>query len=101
MHSDRHPTQAAQQNHKQEPAAVYAPPDVQTEIDSSNLLSIGSTPTQLDASPTPPDRAFLAALLHRISITDTARTTGNDVILDTLLLRLHTETAARRGGASP
>jgi integrase len=34
-----------------------------------------------------------------VAITDTARTTGNDVILDTLLLRLHTETAARRGGA--
>jgi len=28
-----------------------------------------------------------------------ASTSGNDVILDTLLLRLHTETAARRGGA--
>jgi integrase len=28
-----------------------------------------------------------------------ARTTGNDVILDALLLRLHTETACRRGGA--
>jgi integrase len=27
-----------------------------------------------------------------------ARTSGNDVILDALLLRLHTETAARRGG---
>jgi hypothetical protein len=34
-----------------------------------------------------------------MAITDTARTIGNDVILDTLLLRLHTETAARRGGA--
>jgi site-specific recombinase XerD len=29
----------------------------------------------------------------------TARTSGNDVILDALLLRLHTETACRRGGA--
>ncbi|WP_432838541.1 tyrosine-type recombinase/integrase [Dactylosporangium sp. CA-092794] len=28
-----------------------------------------------------------------------ARTTGNDTILDALLLRLHTETACRRGGA--
>jgi integrase len=28
-----------------------------------------------------------------------ARTTGNDVVLDGLLLRLHTETACRRGGA--
>lgn len=28
-----------------------------------------------------------------------ARITGNDAILDALLLRLHTETACRRGGA--
>ena len=28
-----------------------------------------------------------------------ARTTGNDTVLDALLLRLHTETACRRGGA--
>lgn len=28
-----------------------------------------------------------------------ARTTGNDPVLDALLLRLHTETACRRGGA--
>lgn len=28
-----------------------------------------------------------------------ARTSGNDVVLDALLLRLHTETACRRGGA--
>jgi hypothetical protein len=34
-----------------------------------------------------------------MAITDIARTISNDVILDTLLLRLHTETAARRGGA--
>lgn len=27
-----------------------------------------------------------------------ARTSGNDIVLDTLLLRLHVETAARRGG---
>jgi integrase len=32
-------------------------------------------------------------------INTTARTSGNDVILDALLLRLHTETACRRGGA--
>jgi integrase len=43
----------------------------------------------------------------RRAITDTrlgeinyiAATTGNDPSLDTLLLRLHTETACRRGGA--
>jgi integrase len=32
-------------------------------------------------------------------INTTARSCGNDVILDALLLRLHTETACRRGGA--
>ena len=32
-------------------------------------------------------------------INQVARTSGNDVILDALLLRLHTETACRRGGA--
>jgi integrase/recombinase XerC len=33
------------------------------------------------------------------AINDVAATTGNDPKLDTLLLRLHTETACRRGGA--
>jgi integrase len=32
-------------------------------------------------------------------INEVARTSGNDAILDALLLRLHTETACRRGGA--
>ncbi|CRK56874.1 hypothetical protein [Alloactinosynnema sp. L-07] len=37
---------------------------------------------------------------HRlVEINHTAATTGNDPELDTLLLRFHTETAARRGGA--
>ena len=37
---------------------------------------------------------------HRLAeIIHTAATTGNDPDLDTLLLRLHTETACRRGGA--
>ncbi|MFL6143531.1 MAG: tyrosine-type recombinase/integrase [Labedaea sp.] len=34
-----------------------------------------------------------------IEINTVARTSGNDTILDALLLRLHTETACRRGGA--
>jgi len=42
-------------------------------------------------------RALSAAELEQINIV--ARTTGNDVILDALLLRLHTETGCRRGGA--
>ena len=42
-------------------------------------------------------RALTADELDEINLA--ARTSGNDVILDALLLRLHTETACRRGGA--
>jgi integrase len=42
-------------------------------------------------------RALTADELERINLV--ARTSGNDVVLDALLLRLHTETACRRGGA--
>lgn len=42
-------------------------------------------------------RALTTDELQQINIS--ARTSGNDVILDALLLRLHTETACRRGGA--
>ena len=42
-------------------------------------------------------RALTATELQQINLA--ARTSGNDVILDALLLRLHTETACRRGGA--
>jgi integrase len=42
-------------------------------------------------------RALTATELEQINLA--ARTSGNDVILDALLLRLHTETACRRGGA--
>ncbi|MDT5024809.1 MAG: integrase/recombinase XerC [Micromonosporaceae bacterium] len=36
---------------------------------------------------------------QRMAVAFVARTSGNDAILDALLLRLHTETACRRGGA--
>jgi integrase len=42
-------------------------------------------------------RALTAWELEQINLT--ARISGNDTILDALLLRLHTETACRRGGA--
>ena len=42
-------------------------------------------------------RALTADELDQINLA--ARTSGNDVVLDALLLRLHTETACRRGGA--
>ncbi|MEV0431335.1 hypothetical protein [Micromonospora sp. NPDC050495] len=44
-----------------------------------------------------PRRALTPGELQDINLV--ARTSGNDVILDALLLRLHTETACRRGGA--
>ncbi|MFE9693730.1 tyrosine-type recombinase/integrase [Micromonospora sp. NPDC005806] len=42
-------------------------------------------------------RALTPPELEQINLA--ARSSGNDVILDALLLRLHTETACRRGGA--
>ncbi|HEX5543150.1 MAG TPA: site-specific integrase [Micromonospora sp.] len=42
-------------------------------------------------------RALTPDELEEINLA--ARTSGNDVLLDALLLRLHTETACRRGGA--
>jgi len=42
-------------------------------------------------------RALTAGELEEINLV--ARTSGNAVVLDALLLRLHTETAYRRGGA--
>lgn len=42
-------------------------------------------------------RALTADELDAINVA--ARTNGNDVVLDALILRLHTETACRRGGA--
>ena len=44
-------------------------------------------------------RAVADARLAEIN--QVAATTGDDPELDTLILRLHTETACRRGGASP
>ena len=44
-----------------------------------------------------PRRALTAEELEQINLV--ARTSGNDVVLDALLLRLHTETGCRRGGA--
>ena len=43
-----------------------------------------------------PRRALTCAELDETNLV--ARTGGNDVVLDALLLRLHTETACRRGG---
>ena len=42
---------------------------------------------------------YLALAWALAEINETAATTGNDPALDSLLLRLHTDTACRRGGA--
>jgi integrase len=47
----------------------------------------------------PPSQRHGLSTAELAAINTTASCSGNDVLLDTLLLRLHTETAARRGGA--
>ena len=42
---------------------------------------------------------IMRGFMELVQINTTARISGNDTILDALLLRLHTETACRRGGA--
>ena len=68
--------------------------------EDDGLISRGTNPARAVEKPRrlpstrralPDDR--LAEIIH------VAATTGNDPVLDSLLLRLHTETACRRGGA--
>lgn len=66
---------------------------------ADDLLDLHDSPAHRVAKPRrlpSTRRALTEAELAQIYAA--ARTSGNDVILDTLLLRLHTETAARRGG---
>ncbi|MGI9062696.1 MAG: tyrosine-type recombinase/integrase [Pseudonocardiaceae bacterium] len=63
-------------------------------------IAPGSSPAHRVAKPRrlPSTRRALTA--HELDeINAAARRSGNDVVLDALLLRLHTETACRRGGA--
>jgi integrase len=67
---------------------------------ADGLLEPGTSPAHRVAEPRRlPNtrRALTPDELEEINLV--ARTSGNDVILDALLLRLHTETACRRGGA--
>ncbi|WP_037069292.1 tyrosine-type recombinase/integrase [Pseudonocardia acaciae] len=71
-----------------------------TRAIADDLIPPGTSPAHRVAKPRrlPSTRRALTA--HELDhINTTARTSGNDVILDALLLRLHTETACRRGGA--
>jgi integrase len=67
---------------------------------ADGLIEPGASPAHRVAKPRrlPITRRALTA--HELGqINAAARTSGNEVILDALLLRLHTETACRRGGA--
>src|SRR5262249_43857885 len=67
---------------------------------ADGLLDPGTSPAHRVAKPRrlPSTRRALTPD-ELAQINQVARTTGNDVILDALLLRLHTETASRPGGA--
>jgi integrase len=68
--------------------------------EADGIIPVGSSPAHQVAKPRrlPSTRRALLSWEMQ-AITEVARTTGNDVVLDSLLLRLHTETACRRGGA--
>jgi integrase len=68
--------------------------------DRNNLLGGRENPALKVAKPRRPNSRRSALPEVRLTeINQVAATTGNDPALDTLLLRLHTETACRRGGA--
>ena len=67
---------------------------------ADGLLEAGASPAHKVAKPRrlpSTRRALLPDELAEINLA--ARSSGSDVVLDALLLRLHTETACRRGGA--
>ena len=67
---------------------------------ADGLIAAGASPAHQVSKPRrlPSHRRALTAR-ELAEINAVARTSGNDVVLDALLLRLHTETACRRGGA--
>jgi integrase len=73
---------------------VVAPRAVCNRAIADGLIDYKASPARRVAKPR---RALTAWELEEINTT--ARISGNDTILDTLLIRLHTETACRRGGA--
>jgi integrase/recombinase XerC len=67
---------------------------------ADNLITDADNPARRVAKPRRLPSTRRAIPDHRLAeIIKIAGTTGNDPELDTLLLRLHTETACRRGGA--
>ncbi|MGH3520703.1 MAG: tyrosine-type recombinase/integrase [Haloechinothrix sp.] len=68
--------------------------------EDDRLIAPGNNPARKVAKPARLPSTRRAVAGDRLAeINHTAATTGNDPALDTLLLRLHTETACRRGGA--
>lgn len=85
-HAGEHVTAAAR--------AIY------TRAIADNLITPGTSPAHRVAKPRRLPSTRRALTVHELDqINSAARTSGNDAILDALLLRLHTETACRRGGA--
>lgn len=73
---------------------------IYTRASADGYLTAAASPAHRVAKPRrlpSTRRALTTDELDQINTA--ARTSGNDVILDALLLRLHTETACRRGGA--
>jgi hypothetical protein len=73
---------------------------IYTRAIADNLIIPGTSPARRVAKPRRLPSSRRALTVHELDQINTAvRTSSNDVILDALLLRLHTETACRRGGA--
>lgn len=67
---------------------------------ADGLVDTASSPAHRVAKPRRLPSTRRALTPHELDqINHAARSSGNDVILDAILLRLHTETACRRGGA--
>ena len=67
---------------------------------ADGLIAANDSPAHRVAKPRRLPSTRRAVTVHELDqINLAARTSGNDVVLDSLLLRLHTETACRRGGA--
>jgi integrase len=67
---------------------------------ADGLIDPGASPAHRVVKPRRLPSTRRALSPHELEeINLAARTSGNDVVLDALLLRLHTETACRRGGA--
>ena len=67
---------------------------------ADRLIPTGSSPAHHVAKPRRLPSPRRALTTHELAeINAVARTSGNDTALDALLLRLHAETACRRGGA--